>query len=252
MLWLSRITIRRAAGAAAWSLALGLDGAAGPLPEPVRPPLDEPRTILFNATELGASAYTNTGFKRALSESLHRDGFVLMGNFGAGRQRDVVTLPERRTIVDYWSSEASLLLGHQWKTDRAVISLLAGPEAEFDQPLVDGRVLDRSRPALGGRLLAEVWAHPVEDALLVGTLVLGSAPQRVWARAAAGWRVWGSVFVGPEAVLSAEETYREARFGIAATGLSFGRWTFGISGGVLTAGGAKPGAYAGVTTVFRP
>ena len=244
--------MRRAAGAAACSLALGLDAKADPAPEAGRPPLDEPRTILFNATELGASAYANAGFKRALDASLHRDGFILMGNLGAGRYRDVVSRSDRRITADYWSSEASLLLGYQWKTDRAVISLLAGPEAEFDQPLIDGRVLDPSRPAFGGRLLAEVWAHPVADALLVGTLVLGSAPQRAWARAAAGWRVWGSVFVGPEAILSAEEAYREARFGVSATGLSFGRWTFGISGGVLMVEGEKPGAYVGLTTVFRP
>ena len=255
MLWLPRNTVRRAVGAAAWSLALCAGPLAEPRPEdaaPARPPLDEPRTILFNATELGASAYSNTGFKRALSESLHRDGFILMGNLGAGRQREVVSLPDRWITVDYWSSEASLLLGYQGKTDRAVISLLTGPEAEFDQPLVDGRVLDPSRPAFGGRLLAEVWAHPVEDALLVGTLVLGSAPQRAWGRVAAGWRVRGSVFVGPEAVVSVEESYREARLGIAATGLHLGRWSFGISGGVLTAEGAKPGAYGGITTVFRP
>lgn len=263
ILRLSKSTVRRAAGAAAWSLALCLRAAADPAPpagpdaetasaRASRPALDEPRTILFNATEIGASAYSSTGFKRALGGSLHRDGFVLMGNAGAGRQRETVAHPGGRVTLDHWSSEASLLVGHQWKTDRAVFALLAGPEAEFDQPLVDGRVPAWNRPALGGRVLAEVWAHPVEDALLVGTLVLGTAPVRAWGRAAAGWRLWGTVFVGPEAVLSVEETYREARLGLAATGLQIGRWTFGLSGGLLAAGGSRPGAYAGLTTLFRP
>jgi hypothetical protein len=260
MLRLSRNTVRRAAAAAAWSFALCVRAVADPTlppgPEPEsasgRSPLDEPQTILFNTTEIGASAYFNTGFKHALGTSLFRDGLILMGNAGAGRQRETVALPDRRAVVDYWSSEASLVVGYQWKTDRAVIALLAGPEVEFDQPVVDGRVLALNRPAFGARVLAEVWAHPMEDALLAGTLVLGTAPVRAWGRAAAGWRIWGSVFIGPEAVVSVEETYREARLGLAATGLQVGRWTFGLSAGVLAVEGSEPGAYAGLTTVFRP
>ncbi|HEX2556613.1 MAG TPA: cellulose biosynthesis protein BcsS [Microvirga sp.] len=255
MLHLSRNTVRRVAAAGTLALCAGA-GEAPAADEssaaPSRPPLDEPRTILFNATEIGASAYSNTGFKRTLGPSLHRNGFVLMGNAGAGRQREAVTHLGRRATVDYWSAEAGLLLGYQWRTDRATLSLLAGPEAAFDQTLVDGRVLAPSRPGFGARALAEVWTHPVDDALLVGTLLIGTAPQRAWGRAMAGWRVWGSVFVGPEAVVSVEETYREGRFGLAATGLSFGRWTFTLSAGLLAIEGERPGAYGGLTMVYRP
>ncbi len=263
--------MRRAAGAAVWSFALGSLAAADPASptpgeaassrsaetgtargavESASP--DEPRTILFNSSEIGASAYGNTGFKRSLGTSLHQDGFILMGNAGVGQRREVITQEERRITVDHLSSEGSLLLGYQWRTDRAFISVLAGPEIDLDQPLVDGWVVALNRPSYGGRMLAEVWAHPGENTLLVGTLVLGTAPKRAWGRIATGWRVWGPVFVGPEAVVSAEETYRELRLGIAATGFQIGRWTFSVSGGVLAAEGARPGGYAGLTTVFRP
>jgi hypothetical protein len=263
-LWLPRNTVRCAAGAAGLCFVLCTaaqsqtgappsNPALGPDIETAdRTRLSDPRTILFNASEIGASVFSNAGFKHAFGASLHQEGFILMGNAGAGRQRDIVMIEGRRIPVEYWSSEGSLLLGYQWKTSRADIALMAGPEVDWDQTRANGQVVNPARPSFGGRLLAEVWAHPRDDTLLTGTLVLGSAPVRAWGRVASGLRVWDSVFVGPEAVVSVDGTYREARIGMAATGLRFRRWTLGLSAGLLAAEGSKPGAYVGITTVLQP
>src|SRR5688500_4765267 len=130
-LWLRNNTLRCAAGAAGLCFALcttALGQTNAPLSNPdlegsLRSgdagPLGEPRTILFHASEIGASVFSNAGFKHAFGPSLHQEGFILMGNAGAGRRRDIVTIEGRQIPVEYWSSEGSLLLGYQWKTSRA-------------------------------------------------------------------------------------------------------------------------------------
>ncbi|HEV2559782.1 MAG TPA: cellulose biosynthesis protein BcsS [Microvirga sp.] len=210
-----------------------------------------PLTVIFSSVEIGPSAYVNAGFKRALGVSLYEEGFLVMGNVGGGRRREKVAQPWGLSRVDHLSAEASLLAGYQWKTERAVVAVFAGPELQHKQPVVDGAILEAERSSIGGRLMAEVWAHPTENTLATGTLLVGTAPQRIWTRAQFGWRILDGVYAGPEAVFSAEESYRETRFGLHVTGLTFGAYTFNLSGGVLVADDDRPGGYVGLTMHFN-
>ncbi len=210
-----------------------------------------PLTVIFSSVEIGPSAYVNAGFKRSLGLSLSEQGFLLMGTVGGGRRREKVAQPWGISRVDHLTAEASLLAGYQWKTERAVVAVFAGPEIRHKQPVVDGEILEVERSRIGGRLMAEVWAHPTHNTLATGTLLVGTAPQRIWTRAQFGWRILDGVYAGPEAVFSAEEAYRETRFGLHVTGLTFGAYTFNVSGGVLVADDDRPGGYVGLTMHFN-
>jgi hypothetical protein len=141
--------------------------------------------------------------------------------------------------------EASLLLGHQWTSEQALLSVFVGPE-------LDHRSRNAARStALGLRVLAEIWAQPTPDTFAATTLLVGTEPLRVWSRHALGWRMVDRVFVGPEVVLAVEEHYSEARLGLHATGLAIGPWSFSLSGGFLAAQDREPQGYVGVTTVLK-
>ena len=210
-----------------------------------------PLTVVFSSVEIGASTSVSTGFKRALGLSLDEEGFIIMGTTGASRRNERTVESWGISKVSHLSSEASLLLGYQWKTESAVVAVFVGPEMDHRRKIVDGHMPRVERPTFGGRLLAEVWAHPSDTTLATGTLLVGTAPLRLWARHQYGWRVWDSFYVGPEVVLSLEEDSGEARLGLHVTGFEIGGYTFNISGGLLLREDREPGGYAALTLHFK-
>lgn len=215
------------------------------------PSADEPNLVLFSSAELGRSSSVNSGFKRMLGEPLDTSGFVLMGSVGTGRLRDRVALETHLAQIDYISTQGSLLVGYQWVTDRAVFALLVGPEGDYRNVLADGAFVGRSRPVFGARLQGEVWAHPSDTTLVTGTLIVGTALPHLWGRVSWGYRIWRDVHLGPEAAVSMEEDYREARIGFHATGIRMGRYNLRISAGGVFSERGQPSAYLGLTTYYR-
>lgn len=222
-----------------------------PLPALGQEAADEPNLVLFSSAEIGRSSSVNSGFKRALGGTLGTSGFVLMGSAGTGRLQDRVALETHLAQIDYLSTQGSLLAGYQWATERAMITLLAGPEADYRHVLTDGALTSRSRPHFGARLQAEIWAHPTDTTLATGTLIVGTALPHLWVRGSWGYRVWRDIHLGPEATVTMEEDYREARLGLHATGIRIGRYHLRLSGGAVLAEEGRPSGYLALTTFYR-
>jgi len=214
-------------------------------------PAEEPLNVVFSSVEIGSSLYVNSGFKRALGASLDEDGFFLMGTMGTGRRGERLVDEWGRYKVDHLDSDASLLAGYQWKTERAVLSVYLGFEGRYNQAQVGGAFIAEPSWQAGLRAMAEVWAHPTEATLATATLIVGTAPLHLWARHSYGWQVWDGAYTGPELVVSLEEEYREARVGAHLTGFKLGAFTVNVSGGLLLRDRHQPSGYVGLTTHFK-
>jgi hypothetical protein len=212
------------------------------------------RTILFGSVEMGRSTHVGSGFKRPLGSGPDRNGFLLMGSAGTGILRDREMRRGNLARVNHVSNQASLAIGHQWAFGPGlwpgVWAVFLGVETDFRQPLVDAAALEPSRPLIGARLHGEVWLNPSDLTVASAVVIAGSARRHLWARAAWGYRIWNHLHLGPEAVVSLEPDDREVRLGLHAGGLRFGRFHFGVSGGLLLADRSDAGAYFALVTHF--
>jgi hypothetical protein len=213
-------------------------------------PAAEPHSVVFAGADFGGSTYASSGFKRSLGRPLDQNAFILMGSSGAGILRDRDMRDGRLSRKDYLSSQASLLVGYQWMTPLGAWALLGGAETDLRHALVDGAAARPAEPRFGIRLQAEAWLHPSGRTLATGTVILGTAVPHLWARASWGWKAWRDAYLGPEAAVSLEPDYREARLGLHATGLSIGRFTLRLAGGLLLRSTGEPSAYATLGTHF--
>ncbi|HYF54597.1 MAG TPA: cellulose biosynthesis protein BcsS [Salinarimonas sp.] len=191
---------------------------------------DDLRTVFFAGLDSGHSLHGHAGFKHALDGSLNASGFVALAVAGASGPR-----PDKGRHAG-----AALLAGYQWALPRWHVTLLAGPDLERD-----GRV------RLGVRLQGEVWARPTDDTLLTLTAIAASGRPQGYARASAGYRLWGEVHAGPEVSYKTEPGWREARVGAHVTGFAFAGVTWRVSAGRSLPGTGRAGTYAGLSGWVR-
>jgi hypothetical protein len=93
---------------------------------------------------------------------------------------------------------------------------------------------------------------PTPDTLLTATAVAGTTRRSVWARAAAGLRLWRDLYVGPELTIYTTDTYRETKIGAHVTGLQLGILNFRVSGGIQNQDSAhNPSVYFALTSWIR-
>lgn len=228
-----RIVSHPAVRALALALLLGFcpeRGHAGGRDEDlfIRP--DDQRTVIFAGADAGGSVFVSGGSKQTLTGPLDKTGFVVMETSGFGitreRFRGEVDLPALR-----FTTQSAVLLGHQWNLDRLFLAMFVGPELQHEQLTITGRVYSFSEPRYGVRGQFELWSNPTPDTLLTGTVVAGSTRANLWARASAGYRLAGDVFVGPEVTSYTTVSYQETKVGAHLTG-----WKVGLLQGRLSAG----------------
>ena len=210
-------------------------------PEPEGNRTEEPRTVLFGSLDGGRSAFATIGLKHAIGPSVDRDGWFFLGYAGAGGPR------EAEAGDRGLASQGNALFGYQWNLGRTLVAGFAGPEFDLDPPRAAAPGVAR----WGLRLQGEVWSHPTENLLVTGTMILASAREHLWGRASTGYRMFGSVFVGPEIALYRSETYRETRLGLHATGITAGRYTLRLSVGYRQDDDRERGGYAQLSAHTR-
>lgn len=213
---------------------------------------DDLRTVLFGSLDAGHSTFGTLGMKRTLHGPLDRSGPVGMASLGYGGTREQARFETDDGRVIRHALQGSALLGYQWVGDRVVVAALAGPEVEGEQ-LSDHFTPRVTRPHIGVRLHGEIWAHPTANTLLTGTAIVGTArTAHLWGRASAGYRLWGDVFLGPEASVYTTDTYREWRFGAHVTGFALGGVSLRLSAGWRSEEDTRDhGAYAGISAHIK-
>lgn len=237
---------------AAAVLAAGLGGraAAQSRDEDLFLRRDDLRIVPFASVDAGRSVFVTVGLKQSLVGPLDRQGFVAMETVGYGLTRERSDQPGvslyRHTL------QTSSLIGYQFSFGNAFVSAFLGPELNWEQVTENWTVQRWSEPSVGARIQGELWAHPTPDTLLTASVVAGSARGSLWSRGSAGIRLWGHMFIGPEATFYATDTYREYRVGGHLTGASLGRVDFRVSAGVQNQDDERRSSpYVGVAGHFK-
>lgn len=232
-------------------------------PDPVAPPPAPPqRLVLFWGGEgTAGSVGQSAGFKLVPS-GLDGPGFVLMALADAKLDLETVDgaslgAPGRSWPSPRGSASGALLAGAQWTAPWGVAMLLAGPQVLREQVRAADASVVWGETEIGAAALAEIWAHPRPGALATGTLVVSSAAQSLWSRAALGIRLdalpalaavpaLANAHAGPEATLYVDPGYAAQRLGLHLTGLKLGAFEWRIGAGV--AFGDETGGYLTFTT----
>jgi hypothetical protein len=232
-------------------MSLVRDVSAAPADQDLFLRPEDMHTVLFGSLDAGRSVFLTAGVKRTLTGPLDRSGFVAMEVNGSGLTRERFE-PTPGLGVIRFTTETASLLGYQWAGDGVFAALYAGPEIHHEQLTVAAMAGQWSKPRLGLRGLAELWLNPSRDTLLTATAQAGSTRGSLYGRVSAGYRLWRSVYVGPEAGFYATQTYNETKLGAHVTGLSLGIFQFRFSGGVQRQDDRRhPSPYVGVASWIR-
>lgn len=188
---------------------------------------------LFSGAEMrGSSVGLSTGFKLATPAVPERPGVVVMGlvNAGAGLAR---APPAQGGFwyAPHGEVAGSLLVGAQWAVPGGTLMAAAGPglvRRQEAEPIGAPRWL---RQRIGPVALVEAWLHPRPHLLATGTLIASAPAGSLWARGAVGIAAWEGAFVGPEATISTDRSYRELRLGAHLTGVRIGALSLRLSAG---------------------
>lgn len=206
----------------------------------IRP--EDQRTVLFGQIDAGRSVFVSAGSKQTLVGPLDRTGFVVMETSGFGVTREKLWRDGFEAEAMRFTTQTSVVVGHQWNLNRVFLAAFLGPEVLHEQLTVAGQVYRFSEPRYGAKAQLELWANPTRDTLLTATLVGASANGSLWARGSAGYRVWGGLYAGPEIAAYATRTYQETKLGGHVTGFQFGLLQGRLSGGWMTSDDRRSGS----------
>lgn len=251
--FVSRIVrlIARFAGLSALAIALGATTAAAKDEDLFLRPEDH-RFVLFAGMDGGRSFFLNGGSKQALTGSLDRPGLLGLELTGIGLTHERVEIDGRSVAIRRFTHQTSASLGWQTMIGPLYLAAYAGPELFQEQIAYRGRFTNFSKPRLGGRVQAELWAHPSPDTLVTGTVIVSSASESIWARASAGIRAFPKAYIGPEVTFYTTPTYRETRWGGHVTGLALGLVTLRLSAGWMMEDGRRSlSPYAAISAWMR-
>jgi hypothetical protein len=179
---------------------------------------------------------------------LDQEGFVLKLLAGGGDYR-------------YWSGAlgsqvegihylASLTPGWRFKFDKLEIVTFAGLDLQDHQLFPDEPNRLRGFHA-GARLGADVWYEPFSQTMVAANISLSTINWGYWTRAAAGWRAFDLLWLGPEALALGDTTYRQFRLGIHATALKMGGFEWSAGLGFATDSDGRNGPYGRIGVLTR-
>lgn len=225
-------------------LALRLNGsaadhdAAGPWSE---------HLLLFSGTEL----WRGGGFGHAgllwSPGGLDREGFTLKTFVGGGSYR--------------YSSGTTEVIGHQWlvaampgwrfKSGSLETTIFAGPDFQRHDLTPDDSSNRRRGSHIGMRAGADLWWQSTPHSMANASISLSTIGNSYWTRIAAGRRVLGLVYVGPEATACGGDGDRQLRFGLHATSLRVGRYEWSTGVGWVRDADDRDGLYGRLGVLAR-
>jgi hypothetical protein len=146
---------------------------------------------------------------------------------------------------------ASALPGWRFKGDRFELTIFGGIDMQSHRLLPDDPG-NRLRGDRGGvRTGADLWYEPAPSLMATASISASSIGSSVWSRAAAGWRMPGVGWIGPEVSGFTDGHYREVRAGGHVTAFTTGplEWSFGA--GYARNSDRRAGAYGHIGILTR-
>ncbi len=204
--------------------------------------------LLFSGADIWRNGlFSHSGLFWAY-RGLNADGPVLkmLLNGGLYRYRS-----DRRDIVGL-QTMGTVLPGWRWHWPGLEVTVFAGLDAQDYRYLPDDRGNRLRGTRLGARGGFDAWYEPFANAMVTGSASLSTVGQSYWTRAAAGWRFFDMIWLGPEFVASGDDTYRQLRVGAHITGLRWSSYEFSAGAGWVTDSDRREGVYGRFGMIYRP
>jgi len=191
-------------------------------------------------------AFTHGGFLWSY-QGLNQDGPVLklLLNGGLYRYRSGGNEITGSQIM------GAALPGWRWRRPGLEVTVFAGLDVQDHRYRPDDPGNRLRGTHLGARGGFDVWYEPLRDGMVTASASLSTVGKSYWTRAAAGWRVFDAIWLGPEFHACGDDTYRQLRVGAHVTSLRFwGReWSAGV--GWVSDSDRRSGLYGRVGILMR-
>ena len=204
--------------------------------------------LLFSGADLWRNGlFSHSGLFWAY-RGLNADGPVLklLLNGGLYRYRS-----GRREIFGF-QTMGTVLPGWRWHRPGLEVTVYAGLDAQDHRYLPDDRRNRLRGTHLGVRGGFDFWLEPFANAMVTGSASLSTVGQSYWTRAAAGWRFFDMIWLGPEVLASGDDTYRHLRVGAHVTSLRWSSYELSVGGGWATDSDRRDGVYGRLGMIYRP
>lgn len=239
-----RILVACIAAAVAVALALcGVESAfAGPAAEQ-----DAAHILFFGGTDIWRNGgFMHGGFLWAF-QGLDADGPVLKLLLNGGLYR----YHSGATDITGEQVMGAALPGWHFKRDALDVTLFAGVDVQDHRftPADPGNRLGGTH--VGARGGFDVWYQPMRDGMLTASASLSTVGSSYWTRAAAGWRFFDAVWLGPEFHACGDDTYRQLRFGAHITSLRISGTEWSAGAGWVTDTDGRDGVYGRLGVLVR-
>lgn len=177
----------------------------------------------------------------------NKDGFILRMFLSESLERYTDRFGKYQTQI----SRAYLLPGYMFRIGRMEAQFLVGPDLEADFLFQNGRP-DRGRSRFGIRGIADLWWEPTPEVMVQYALSGTTIDSGYNTRIAAGWRLFDSFWIGPEAAVSSDYFSRQTRLGVHLTGLRTNEYEWTFAAGRVSDDFGREGVYGRFGLMLRP
>jgi hypothetical protein len=203
--------------------------------------------LLFAGFDIWHFSIAGYGGVQFATDGLDNDGFIARLFVAESRER--YRTPSRTFTTDI--ARLSVLPGWRIKRGDVEIKLFGGLDLEHrgQTPAITGAPTRGAQ--FGLRTAAEIWWEPTPDIMLASSAYLSTIDTSHGGRAAAGWRLLDSFWIGPESSVSRDQFSTQYRFGAHLTGFKLAELEWSAAAGYLTDSLHRDGVYGRIGVLLR-
>lgn len=203
--------------------------------------------LFFGGTDVWRNgAFAHAGFLWS-NQGLNADGLVfkLLLNGGFYRYNSGGSEVTGRQVM------GAAMPGWRWHREGLDVTVFAGLDVQ-DHRFTPDDLGNRLRGThVGARGGFDAWYEPMHNAMVTASASLSTIGTSYWTRAAAGWRFFDAVWLGPEALACGDDTYQQFRVGAHVTSLRFWGREWSAGAGFATDTDGREGAYVRLGVLVR-
>ena len=145
------------------------------------------------------------------------------------------------------------LPGWRWHRPGLELTVFAGLDVQDHRYRPDDPGNRLRGTHVGARGGFDVWYEPLRDGMVTASASLSTVGKSYWTRAAAGWRFFDAMWLGPEFHACGDDTYRQLR-GRRACHEPAAFWSREWSAGVgwVSDSDRRSGTYGRLGVLYRP
>ncbi len=179
------------------------------VPVNLDPDLVAEHALFFSGADIWRNGlFSHSGLFWAY-RGLNADGPVLKLLLNSGLYR---YHSGRRQITGFQTMGAALP-GWRWHWPGLEVTAFAGLDVQDHRYLPDDRGNRLRGTHVGVRGGFDLWYEPLRDGMVTASASLSTVGTSYWTRAAAGWRLFDMVWLGPEFLACGDDRYRQLRVG---------------------------------------